>query len=47
MENKQAAQHCSRECFTVYLKFVMPCCTRKLSSQVGERQGILVAGRNS
>ena len=47
MENKHAAQHYSKERFKVHLRFVMPCLARKLRSQVGDRQGISLAGRNS
>ena len=41
MENRQAAQQYSREGFKVHPRFVMPCRARKLSSQVGKKQGIL------
>ena len=47
MENKHAAPHYSKERLKVRLRFVMPCRARKLSSQVGDKQGISVAERNS
>ena len=46
-ENKQAAQHYSKERFKLHLRSVMPCCTQKLSSKVGDRQGISVVRTNS
>ena len=47
MESRHAAPHYHKEHFKVHLKFVMPCRARKLGSQVEDRQGISVAGRNS
>ena len=47
MQNRHTTQHYSKERFKVHLKFVMPCRPWKLRSQVGNRQGISVPGRNS
>ena len=40
-------RHTSQERFRVQLSFVMTCRTRKPSSQVGSKEGILFSGRNA
>ena len=47
MENRRAAQHYSKRRFKVHVRFMMPCRAQMLSNQVGERQGISLAGQNS